>query len=153
MHLSKKPRAYEVSQTPGMSLHPATAPLYKNMSIFNGIIGFGSIYIMWASTYFFSWYGLYDNPQDLKTMKSQFIFLLISGAWMMAPLFFFALAFVSTFSLTHNRPEGEKLTVKEGLSFIGKRLVKLTPFNMFIVGFGAFIGPTMGGGPFWNLFN
>lgn len=45
-----------------MCLHPATASLYKNMSIFNGIIGFGSIYIMWASTYFFSWYGLYDNP-------------------------------------------------------------------------------------------
>ena len=85
-------------------------------------------------------------------MKSQFIFLLIPGALMMAPLFFFALGFVSTFSLTHNKPEGEKMTVLEGLKFIGKRIVKLTPFNLFILGFGAVIGPTFGAGPFWNLF-
>jgi hypothetical protein len=32
-------------------------------------MGFGIIYVMWASTYFFSWYGLYDNPQDLKKMR------------------------------------------------------------------------------------
>jgi hypothetical protein len=62
MRLSKHARAYQVAQTPGLSLHSATAPLYKNLSIFNGLLGFGIIYVMWASTYFFSWYGLYDNP-------------------------------------------------------------------------------------------
>jgi hypothetical protein len=85
-------------------------------------------------------------------MKSQFIFLLISGAFMMAPLFYFALGFVSTFSLIHNKPEGEKMSIKEGLLFIAKRIIKLTPFNIFIVGFGACLVPTIGSGPFWNLY-
>jgi len=116
-------------------------------------MGFGIIYVLWASTYFFSWYGLYDNPQDLKTMRGDFLFLLIAGAFMMAPLMLFAMGFVSTFSLTHNTPEGEKMSMIEGLKFVGKRIVKLAPFNLFVVGFGACLGPVIGGGPFWDLYS
>ena len=135
-----------------MSLHPATAPLYKHLSIFTGVMGFGIIYIMWASTYFFSWYGLYDNPQDLKKMRGDFIFLTIAGAFMMAPLCFFVMGFVSTFSLVHNNPEGEKMSFIHALKFIAKRIIKLAPFNIFVVGFGACIGPIIGAGPFWDLY-
>jgi len=62
MSLSKQPRAYYVSQTPGLSIHPSTAPLFKHMKVFNGLVGFFLIYSIWGNTYFFSWYGLYDNP-------------------------------------------------------------------------------------------
>jgi peptidoglycan/LPS O-acetylase OafA/YrhL len=65
----------------------------------------------------------------------------------------FAMGFVSTFSLTHNTPEGEKMSMIEGLKFVGKRIVKLAPFNLFVVGFGACLGPMIGGGPFWDLFS
>lgn len=115
-------------------------------------MGFGIIYIMWASTYFFSWYGLYDNPQDLKKMRGDFIFLTIAGAFMMAPLCFFVMGFVSTFSLIHNNPEGEKMSFIHALKFIAKRIIKLAPFNIFVVGFGACIGPIIGAGPFWDLY-
>jgi hypothetical protein len=39
------------------------------MKLFNGLVGFFLIYAIWANTYFFSWYGLYDNPQDVLAMR------------------------------------------------------------------------------------
>lgn len=123
------------------------------MSIFTGLMGFGIIYVLWASTYFFSWYGLYDNPQDLKEMRGDVIFLTIAGGFMMAPVGFFVMGFVSTFSLTHNTPEGEKMKFVDALKFIVKRIIKLAPFNLFVVGFGTCIGPIIGAGPFWDMYS
>jgi hypothetical protein len=39
------------------------------MKLFNGLVGFFLIYAIWANTYFFSWYGLHDNPQDVLAMR------------------------------------------------------------------------------------
>lgn len=71
---------------------------------------------------------------------------------MMAPVMFFALGFVNTFSLIHNRPEGESMGALDAIKFVFKKLVKLTPFNLFVVGFALCVGPNMGGGPYWDLY-
>jgi peptidoglycan/LPS O-acetylase OafA/YrhL len=76
----------------------------------------------------------------------------ITGVAFVASLLFFVQGFVSTFSLMHNKPEGEDVTFGEAFTFFLKRVVRFTPFNMFIIGFGACIGPLMGGGPYWDLY-
>jgi hypothetical protein len=122
------------------------------MNIFNGLIGFSLIYAIWGGTYFFSWYGLYDNPHDLTKMRNSVGFVFVPGAFFVASLMFFCLGFVSTFSLIHNKGEGEKMTIHDALMFIVKRIVKLIPFNLFIIGFGTCLAPYMGGGPYWDLY-
>jgi hypothetical protein len=52
----------------------------------------------------------------------------------------------------HNKPEGEEVTFGEAFTFFLKRVVRFTPFNMFIIIFGDCIGPLMGGGPYWDLY-
>ncbi len=52
-----------------------------------------------------------------------------------------------------NRPEGEPYTLLDGLKFFGKRVIKLTPFNLFALGFGNCIGPILaGGGPYFDYY-
>jgi peptidoglycan/LPS O-acetylase OafA/YrhL len=53
----------------------------------------------------------------------------------------------------HNKAEGDEATFMEAIKFFLKRVVRLTPFNLFIIGFGACLGPTMGGGPYWDLYS
>ena len=100
--------------------------------------------------YFFSWYGVYDNPQDILAFRSSYFFTLIPGAFFTVPVLFFALGFTSTFSLLHNKPEGTGMSFKDALFFIGKRVARLLPFTLFMTGFCLTLGPKMGGGPYWD---
>jgi hypothetical protein len=124
--------------------------MFRHMKVFNGLIGFFLLYAIWGNTYFFSWYGLYDNPEGVISMRQGFGFVLITGVAFVASLLFFTQGFVSTFSLMSNKPEGEDVTVMECLMFVVKRIVKLLPFNLFIIGFAVCLAPNMGGGPFWD---
>lgn len=103
-------------------------PYYKYMTVFNGVMGLSVLFVIWGQTYFFSWYGVYDNPQDIIKMRSEFRFTLIPGVFLLVPLMFFIMGFVSTFSLLHNKKQGEGVTIKESIFFILKRIAKLWPF-------------------------
>ena len=59
------------------------------MKVFNGLVGFFLIYGMWGNTYFYSWYGLYDNPQDVLAMRQRIAFVFITGISFFASLLFF----------------------------------------------------------------
>lgn len=109
-------------------MNPSAAPYFKHMRIFNGIIGVSVIFAMWGNTYFFSWYGVYDNPQDLISMRQGIGATLIAAAFLVVPLLMFVMGFVSTFSLLHNKTEESGMTLTEGLAFIGRRILKLLPF-------------------------
>jgi hypothetical protein len=122
------------------------------MKVFNGLVGFFLIYAIWGNCYFFSWYGLFDNPQDILAYRQKYGFVLITGIAFVASLLFFVQGFVSTFSLMHNKPEGQNVSIFEAFGFFFKRVVRFTPFNFFIIGFGSCIGPLMGGGPYWDLY-
>ena len=122
------------------------------MKVFNGLVGFFLIYAMWGNTYFFSWYGLYDNPHDVLTLRQNIGFVFITGISFAASLLFFVQGFTSTFSLVHNKAEGDDVTFMESLKFFLKRIVRFTPFNLFIIGFGTCIGATMGEEPYWDLY-
>jgi hypothetical protein len=122
------------------------------MTIFNGVLGLGLIYSIWCTTYFLSWYGLYDNPQEITAMRQDPAFTLIPAGFLIAPLAFYIMAFVNTFSLVHNKTQDEYLGVKESLWFVLKKIIKLTPFNIVVLWWGAGLGPTSSKGPYWDLY-
>lgn len=120
------------------------------MTIFNGVMGLSLIYAIWGQTYFFSYYALYDNPQDLKAMRDSFFFTLIPGAFFTVPVMFFGLGFTSTFSLLHNKAEGDGMTLGEGIRFIIRRFIRLLPYTLFIVAYAMCMAPSSASGPFWE---
>lgn len=135
-----------------MTTHANTAPHTKYLTVFNGVVGLSLIFSIWCTTYFFSWFGVYDNPQDITKMRGEVMFSLIPAGFLIAPLLFYSMAFVNTFSLTHNKPEGEYLTIFESLWFILKKILKLTPFNLVVLWWGMGMVPGMGSGPYWDLY-
>ena len=124
----------------------------KYMKVFNGITALCMIYAIWGNTYFLSWFGVYDNPQDISRLRNQWIFTLVPAAYLTVPLLFFVQGFVSTFGLLQNKPDGEGVTIKESLYFIIKKALRLTPFNLFMIWNAVGAGPGAGHGPFWNLY-
>ncbi len=85
-------------------------------------------------------------------MRQSLGFCFITGTAFAASLLFFVQGFTSTFSLMHNKPEGQDVTFMEAITFFLKRVVRFTPFNLFIIGFGTCVGPIMGGGPYWDTY-
>lgn len=72
--------------------------LVKNLKVFNGIRALSSLYLIYGSTYFFSWYAIYDNPDDINRMKKSLLFSIIPGAFFIVPMFLFTSGFLATFS-------------------------------------------------------
>ena len=66
-------------------------------------------------------------------MRNSIVFTLIPGAFLVCPAIFFTQGFVSTFSLMSNKVENENITISDSLRFIFRRLIKLMPFNAFIL--------------------
>jgi hypothetical protein len=122
------------------------------MKVFNGITAVCMIYGIWGQVYFLSWFGLYDNPEDITKMRNSWIFLLIPAVYLTVPVLFFVQGFVSTFGLLQNKPDGEGITFVDGLLFIIKKVGRLLPFNLFMLYFGVGQGPTAGHGPYWNYY-
>jgi len=122
-----------VAQNPSMSLHPARITLTKYMKVFNGITATCMIVGIWGQVYFVSWYGLYDNPQDITKMRNSWMFTIIPAVYLAVPVLFFTQGFVSTFGLLQNKPDGEGITFTDSFKFIGKKLLRLLPFNLFMM--------------------
>jgi hypothetical protein len=122
------------------------------MKVFNGVTALSMIYALWGSTYFFSWFGVYDNAHDIQSFRDSVIFSIVPAAFLVAPLLFFVQGFVSTFALLHNKPDGEGITLKEGLFFVFKKLVRLTPFNLLILWYAIAFAPGSFAGPYWDTY-
>ena len=55
-------RQYDAEQKDNLAIR-------KNTNIFNGVKGLAILYLVYGSTYFFSWYSYYDNPYDIQKMQ------------------------------------------------------------------------------------
>jgi len=145
-------------QRPNLSKHQAR--IASNFKVFSGIRGWSSLYYIFGATYLFCWYAIIENPQDIITMKQSFYFALIPGALFTAPVFLFTSGFLQTFNLmmtlddpqpgeseVDQKPRPRKLNLK---NFYTNKLLRLAPYNLFIVGFFTILEPYIGNGPLWK---
>jgi len=68
--------------------------IWENLHVLNGVKALASLYYMYGITYYFSWYSVIENPQDIMVMKENPIFSLIPGAFFTAPVFLFLSGFL-----------------------------------------------------------
>ena len=52
----------------------------------------------WGLTFFFSYYSVLSNPQDINDMLNSYFFNIVSGTIYTVPLFFFCSGFLQTLS-------------------------------------------------------
>ena len=124
----------------------------KSLRVFNGVRAMSSLYFMYGCTYFFSWYGIWDNPQDFMKMKNSVLFTIIPGALFIVPVILFTSGFLSTLSFLQTA-EHELWSVVSVFGFYKNRVIKLIPFNLFALAFFVFVLPYIGTGPIWQNYN
>ena len=134
-------RQYDAEQKENLALR-------KNTNIFNGVKGLASLYLVYGSTYFISWYAYYDNPYDIQKMQQGFGYAIIAGTFFITPVLFLAAGFLITYSFMKVEAENRFSLGNIG-TFYFRRIARLVPLNLFMILFAMFIIPTMGGGPIW----
>jgi len=122
-----------------------------NLKVFDGLRGVSAVYAVYGSTYFFSYFGIIENPYDIDKIRGQFGFIFIAGSFFTAYTFFFLGGFLSAFSFLQT-PQEERYTAGNLGKYYAKKLLKYMPFNIFIILFSIYLQPTMGEGPIWNKY-
>lgn len=69
------------------------------LSVFNGLKGISMVFMTWGFTFYFVWYSVVSNPEDVDTMAKTLTFNIVSGCVYTVPIFFFCSGFLQTFSI------------------------------------------------------
>lgn len=118
----------------------------RNLKIFDGLRAVSIIYICYGFTYLMAEYGIIQNPQYINTTRKDFWFTFVTGGFFSVSVMIFISGFLLTYSVsTADQP----MSGKSILLYYAKRLLKLMPFNAFVILFGTYFLPTQGNGPYY----
>ena len=69
------------------------------LRIFNGLRGISALIACWGGTFYFSWYSILANPNDVDDMMKTETFALVSGCVFIFAVFMFCSGFLQTHAL------------------------------------------------------
>mmetsp|Transcript_89167 Transcript_89167/g.123028 ORF Transcript_89167/g.123028 Transcript_89167/m.123028 type:complete len:100 (+) Transcript_89167:830-1129(+) len=82
--LNLQRETFNKTQEPGQKNMDQT----ENLKIFNGLKAVMVAYVIFGSTFFFSWYSILGNPTFVTEITSAWSFVFIEGAFFTVPVFF-----------------------------------------------------------------
>jgi peptidoglycan/LPS O-acetylase OafA/YrhL len=122
--------------------------------VFNGLKGLSMVYMVWGFTFYFVWFSVISNPEEVQTMKGSIFFNVVSGVVYTVPVFFFCSGFLQTYSfLQDNDQNNSKFTKEELGKWYLRKVTRYIPLNMVAMLFTLFIVPLLGFGPIWDKFS
>lgn len=69
------------------------------LRIFNGLRGISALLACWAGTFYFSWFSIIANPNDVDDMLASETFGIVTACIFIFAVFFFCSGFLQTHSL------------------------------------------------------
>lgn len=72
--------------------------MIKHLSVFNGIKALACFYVIFASSFLFTWYAYLADPSQVTQYKDSYAFLIVYCVYFTAPVLFLAAGFLQTFS-------------------------------------------------------
>jgi peptidoglycan/LPS O-acetylase OafA/YrhL len=130
-----------------------------HLSVFNGLKGLCTVLMTWGFTFYFSWFSIVANADEVDDMRNEFAFNFVSIAVYTVPVFFFCSGFLQTFSLmqeAERRKEHDLESIFSTRSLTKYYLLKIfryMPLNVMVMLFLIFIMPSIGNGPIWDKFD
>ena len=70
----------------------------KHLAVFNGIKAIACFYILFASSFMFTWYAYLADPSQMANFRESFSFLFIYCVYFTVPVLFLTAGFLQTFS-------------------------------------------------------
>mmetsp|Transcript_7393 Transcript_7393/g.12482 ORF Transcript_7393/g.12482 Transcript_7393/m.12482 type:complete len:206 (+) Transcript_7393:791-1408(+) len=152
IQLNMQPRALRTSiyEEQKDSKIPESRRMAKHLSVFNGLKAASAILLIWGQTFFFSWYSIVNNPDQVAEMRKDYAFNFVTGTLFCVPLFFFCSGFLQTYSFVQ-RDKRESLFVPKNLAkYYLTKLLRFVPLNLICLLFVVYILPFLGSGPVWR---
>lgn len=66
----------------------------QHLSVFNGLKGLCMLMMVWGFTFYFAWYSVISNPEDMDSMSNTLLFNVVSMCVYTVPVFFFCSGFL-----------------------------------------------------------
>jgi peptidoglycan/LPS O-acetylase OafA/YrhL len=129
VHLNTLPRGQRTSSLKEANLEKEKR-LSAYLSVFNGLKGSAVIAVVWGQTFFFSWFSIINNPDEVTAMMKDSQFNMVSAVTFCASVFFFCSGFLQTYSFLQHDQEESMFTPKNlGLHYL-KKLLRYMPLNV-----------------------
>ena len=124
----------------------------QHLSVFNGVKGMAMVFMTWGITFYFVWFSIISNPEDVSTMSDTFMFNVVSMCVYTVPIFFFCSGFLQSFALIQSDKSGSAFTCKALTKWYFRKITRYMPLNIVAMLFTIFMIPMLGAGPIWNTF-
>jgi len=117
--------------------------------------GAGALWGVWGITFYFVWFSVISNTEDVQKMIGSYGFNFVSSAVFMVPMFFYISGFLQTFSFLQKEDEKQSKGVsmyspKHLAGFYLLKIFRYLPLNMVMLLAAVYIMPYVGSGPIWN---
>lgn len=114
--------------------------------------GLSVIFMTWGFTFYFVWYSVISNPEDVDNMASTIFFNVVSGTVYVVPVFFYCSGFLQTFALLQANNKGDMFTPANLGKWYARKLLRYVPLNIMAMLGVLFLIPMIGAGPIWNKY-
>lgn len=110
------------------------------------------ICMVWGFTFYFVWFSVISNPDEVKEMRKSIVFNIVSGTVYTMPVFFFCSGFLQTYSFLQRDSQASMFTKQELGKWYLRKITRYIPLNGVAMLFTLFLVPFLGFGPIWDKF-
>ena len=139
------------SQRKAMASDHLDKNFLPNLAVFNGIKAISCFYILFVSSFMFTWWAYLAIPQQLDSYKTQVSSLFLYGSYFTPPVLFLVAGFLQTFAFMQTDTD-ELFTCKNLAKYYAWRLTKFVPILGAMLIFAMSVIPFLGSGPIWIFY-
>ena len=125
--------------------------LVPHLAVFNGIKAIACFYVLFASSFLFTWYAYLADPSQVANFKQSYSFLFIYCVYFAVSVLFLTAGFLQTFNFLEQDAH-EMFKPLNLLKFYAWRLFKFMPLLAMVLCFSLCVIPFLGSGPIWSLY-
>jgi len=105
--------------------------------------------VIWGQTFYFVWYSIISNPNEVKEMRDDLWFTVVSMTIYTVPIFFFCSGFLQTFAFLSRNKRESMFTVKALTTYYARKIFRFVPLCFMTMLALVYILPYVGSGPIW----
>jgi len=124
----------------------------KYLKVITGLKGAAMMMMVWGATYYFAWFSVVSNPNELQDMRKTYFFNIVSSTVYTVPLFFFCSGFLQTFAFMQRDQEESMFTSWNLAKYYFRKIFRYMPLNITAMLVAVHGLPYLGSGPIWNYF-
>lgn len=111
-----------------------------------------TLLVVWGITFFFVWYSVVSNNDELEKMTNTLAFNVVTMAVYTAPVFFMVSGFLQTHAFIQRDNDGSMFSGSNLGKYYFRKVFRYMPLNIVAMLAVMYVLPIIGSGPIWDKF-